>query len=287
MSVEKLPLSPLKQLREKVITLPFVRVANEVVWVNPEIPVVKLTVGQPCNLGLMINLDQEKVPSACSLEVLPTHCRSALLGRVFFRDNDGTLYREIDLKGIGAIRWTMLIPSPGSIIDPFEDDTCPYGLADKDWVEHNIKMVQVFKEVGIRVCPTIAVVKLLEIIDRLGKPISLENARYLGIIAPEREPVIEIRAFATKTRALNICSPYTAIFSRSIPLFEDGKALVAAELGKKSLTIDEYLEWFAKNFGRQIRLIHNLELIHRYLTPHNVTMDCRLVDFDSVKEGGI
>ena len=48
--------------------------------------------------------------------------------------------------------------------------------------------------------------------------------------------------------------------------------------------MEDYLEWFAETLGRQMAIIHSAGSYHNYLTPHNITLDCRVVDFDSIHE---
>ena len=59
--------------------------------------------------------------------------------------------------------------------------------------------------------------------------------------------------------------------------------MVSQELGyKRTITDKEYFEWFAKTLGENVGIMHRNGWTHRYLSSHNVTLDCRIVDLDSV-----
>jgi len=69
-------------------------------------------------------------------------------------------------------------------------------------------------------------------------------------------------------------------------MFEDAKSLVSQELGRGNnpLTDQEYLEWFAETLGKNVGLMHKNGWFHAGLSPHNITLDCSVCDFDTVKE---
>ena len=43
-----------------------------------------------------------------------------------------------------------------------------------------------------------------------------------------------------------------------------------------------YLFWFAETLGKNVGLLHAHHYSHNYLSPHNITLDARIVDLDSV-----
>jgi hypothetical protein len=64
-------------------------------------------------------------------------------------------------------------------------------------------------------------------------------------------------------------------------LLNDAIELVRTELGRTSLSEEEYLEWFAATLGKNTALMSRNGWVHDF-SPHNVTLDCRLVDLDNV-----
>ncbi len=94
-----------------------------------------------------------------------------------------------------------------------------------------------------------------------------------------------MRAFSTKARVseTNRCLYETSVISDVI---SDAKKLVSQEFGRgnKSLSNKEYLEWFAKTLGENVGLMHRNGWYHCFLGSHNITLDCRIVDLDSITE---
>lgn len=61
-------------------------------------------------------------------------------------------------------------------------------------------------------------------------------------------------------------------------------AIVAQELGKDPAEFSkkEYLTWLAETLGINVARMHNSGWFHGYLTTHNITLDGRITDLDSV-----
>ncbi|MDP2947869.1 MAG: hypothetical protein Q8N88_07170 [Nanoarchaeota archaeon] len=61
-------------------------------------------------------------------------------------------------------------------------------------------------------------------------------------------------------------------------------AMVAQELGKdpKEFSKQEYLEWLADTVGQQVGRMHKNGWYHSYLLTHNITLDGKITDLDSV-----
>ena len=100
-------------------------------------------------------------------------------------------------------------------------------------------------------------------------------------ILPENvKPVLELRAFGTKFRAEDL---HTDSEEAGL-LVQDAMQLINNELPQehKLTNIGGYLQWFAKTLGDNIGKIHANGWYHGYLTGHNITLDCRIVDLDSV-----
>lgn len=298
--IERIPLGLGRELNEAAVRLPAIKVANEVLWVDPEMQIpFNLVVGQPCELSFFLFSDFRPSSTATfgktfSLEIPPCpalfESRGALLGRVICQDNQGNLYRKIDLKGVGRILWDVENKQPliSGIIDA--NISCPRGLAEESWIDHDQDIEGKFRRLGIRTSRTIAIIKLKEIVDKKGKIISVEEAKKEGILAVKREPAIQVRAFRTKFRLENFfihkIVPGLSSEQDIAIYYKDALQLVSQELGIAAQEFGylAYLAWFAENLGTQVGTMHKAGYLHNYLSPHNITVDCSLVDFDSVTE---
>lgn len=248
-------------------TLPVIEVDNEVIWVNEnfeEIP-LKLKEGEPTKLGLFLTPKPKEGEKTVDLKVSEEHGRSALLGRAIFKDKQERLYRDIDLKGMGRV---------AGIEAKVGDLWGGRGIFDLEDALNNKNMAEKFLKAGIRTERYLALIKLKEIIDKNGQKTSIKEAKKRRLIPSEEQPVIALRAFGTKFRVSDI----------NKERLEDARQLVAQELNikKEKFSWEDYLKWFAKTAGRNLGLMHKNEWLHEYLTVHNVTLDCRVVDLDEV-----
>lgn len=265
--------SPDDALSEK--RLGAVRVANEVEWVNPDINLpFELSRGTSTEVAVMV------IPQASSLEKdtevlgLYRHHRSVLIGRTSFTDKQGVTYRDADSKGSGYVDlvWgSKQLVGHGIDGDDFRG-TRGKGLLELGSAHMDQAFGEIFSEAGVRVARAIAVIKLEELVDADGHKISLEEARERGILDADFEPAIELRAFGTRARIADTANHV-----------KDAMALVAQELGidPEDFSARDYLLWYAETLGEQMRKIHELGFTHGGLHQNNLTLDCRLVDFDS------
>lgn len=261
--------------------LPVIEVKNEVVWVNNDVEMpFRFEEGKQSKIGVFLTAPNELEPDFY-VKVMDNHFRSALLGKVIFRDKEGNLYRDVDIKGMGAIN-----PESGNLeTEIIEKDAAkkfgrgktPWGFLDWGYAETDRDMSEFFVNQGLRTHRALAIIRLDEIVVEEGEKISVSKARKLGYIKYTTEPVIEVRAFGTKARIADIGNKV---------LIEDAKHMVAQELGEdlKNFSDEKYLKWFAQTLGKQVAIIHNAGFIHEYLTEHNIALDCRIVDLDSVKK---
>lgn len=244
----------------------------------------KLEEGKPSPLGLFAEANFKEKPRELpedkqALETWQRHQRSALLARVIIRDRDGRLYRDVDLKGGGYIEYGKVVRIGGSY-GGGKGGLLDINSAFLDW-----QMSEKFLRVGIRTHRVLAVIDLKELIVE-GKKVTVEKARKMGGIFSEHEekfqPVIAVRAFGTKTRIGDLYG--SSINKEEAKLLqEDAKKLVSQEIGlKKILSDDAYLEWFAKTLGHNLGLMHRKGWLHGYISKHNITLDCRIVDLDSI-----
>lgn len=298
-------LTPAKPQEYLVLASP---VKNRVIMVNPFIRTpFDLKEGKSSSLGVFAVKpvdDAENLQTGERiLETLPQHGRSALLVRVSLTDKQ-YLYRDIDVKGVGRflpddyhfsyVKAVVLTPERRHSGDGIN------GLLDKDEALLDYANSEIIHRAGVRTARALGVIELEELIVE-GKKISVEQAKEQGLINKDFIPVLEIRAFGTLARIRDLLDLFhmehlrrnkfpvadmLAYEKTSDFLLQDAKKLVAQELGKDSISNEEYLEWFAQTLGKNVGLIHRQNLLHGSLHDQNITLDCRIVDFDSITEIG-
>jgi len=275
--------------------LSFSPVKNHVLTVNPDFPdlPLRLEQGKPSPLGLFAEAVLTTNPKDSSngnhvLEVWPrVHQRSALLGRVLFADGEGRPYRDIDAKGIGwiylAMRNGMGFLTVGQSGQELPHTEGRYGLFSLERAENEFQWSREFSRLGIRAVQVLAMIGLEELIVENRKR-SLTEAVNLGLLDKQFEPVITIRAFGTKARVADIVDDdiFKADSGFSRLLLEDAIALVSQEFNRTFFSTEDYFLWFAKTLGRNVGLMHKNGWLHYWFTPHNITLDCRIVDLDTV-----
>ena len=322
-SPEKIPIGKGKELIEvfKDYLFLFERVENEVLRVNPNVYLpLKLEEGRPSPLGLflksaMVSNISRVLPEYQKLEVWPgqEHRRTALLGRVIFKDKEGRPYRDIDLKGIGHIeKGKIQLPKISERVGAV------YGLREKEYAIEEYELAELLLSKGIRTNRILAIVELKDLIVG-GEKISLKEARKRGIIPRAFTPVIEIRGFGTCARIDDLITVELSMWERGIReslrklghlltptekeypldekrgeneksikrgkiLLEDAIKLVSQELNRESspLSPEEYLQWFAQTLGKNVGLMHREGFAHNNLITNNITLDCRIIDLDTV-----
>jgi hypothetical protein len=299
-----------KKFRE---TLPARRIRNTTLWVNDAFPLFRLKVGEEAPIGLFLTPktsevseknrgkksvgqriwefifgkdvfkeDREKNQTV-SLEVLPEHRRSAIISRAYFKDNEGRLYRDIDIKGIGYI----IRDSFGEmrVANILRSGDMVYGLENREDAEKDRDLSEKFVHAGIRSTRVIAIIQPHEIIiDSEGKTISISinEAKERGLIPERYEPVLTVRAFGVKTRVNEQMDQSKKFF-----FLDDARRFVALELKRNEFSFKDYMEWFAETLGNNIGLMHSNGWAHGhfwpdYKRPSNVTLDCRIVDLGTV-----
>jgi hypothetical protein len=133
--------------------------------------------------------------------VLPEHRRSAIIGRAYFKDSEGRLYRDIDIKGIGYIIRNSF--GEMRVANILRSGDMVYGLENREDAERDRDLSEKFVHAGIRSTRVIAIIQPHEIIiDSEGKTISISinEAKERGLIPERYEPVLKVRAFGVKTR---------------------------------------------------------------------------------------
>lgn len=205
------PLGLGSKLEASKETLPAIEVKNHVLWINSDLDLpFKLEVGKPADIGLFLSGQMENGTKSKHLEVEPFHKRSALLGRVVFGDRKQKeykqqLYRDIDIKGLGYVMFSSSEPVRlyTGEVHKFGDNVESMGIFNHDDAYHDLEFTQAFHQYGIRTNSVIAIIALEEIVFN-GKRISIVEAKEKSIIEATAEPVLEIRAFGTHARLVDV-----------------------------------------------------------------------------------
>ncbi|GEM_PF-2126747 len=271
--------------------LPVAEVSNEVIWINPEIRApFDMKEGESTKLGVFVsNVEQRR-----SIGTVERHGRTGIFGAVIFEDAQGRRYRDVDGKGLGNIGYD--VSDSGNWLDAgtpraksFHDVALlaqagpgEFGLMDRSVALKDASMAEEFLARGIRTYRVIGVTKLKELIVQTEsgeEKISVDEAKQRGFVADNVEPVVEVRAFGTRARLQDIENDNGA------DLLTDAQKLVQKETGvsPEKFTLKDYLEWFAKSLGESLGRMHKAGFTHGYLTRHNLTLDCRIIDLDSIE----
>lgn len=285
------------ELKKDRKTLPAVEVANEVSWVNNKMNLpFGLKVGDQSRLGMFLTSD-EASEKQYPIEITKDQSRSGILGRVIFSDKEGRLYRDIDLKGLGYTKlgykdytkhdYKGGVGSVGEEVSPrtrgwYFIGTA--GIANQELIRRDIDFSEKFLKAGIRTHRVIAMIDLKEIIDADGKKISIDEAKERKILKKDDEPVIEVRAFGVRSRLSDISSNWNNP-DLVKKLFFDARTMVAQELKRRleGFTGPEYLVWLVETTAINIARMHHKKWVHGFLSTHNLTLDGRIVDLDSVE----
>jgi hypothetical protein len=273
----------------------FTSVKNTVIKANPNVYApFNLKVGEPSPLGLFLRSEFREKPGSLpagrhALEYHYEHNRSIILCRAVFQDKEGRMYRDVDLKGVGYFftdysyneTYNKIVTSH---LGDRRNENNYEGFLNKDIALYDYMMTEKFLKKGIRTCRALGIIELQEIfsIDH-SKKLSYKEAVEEEIIQRDFHPVVEVRAFSTKFRIQDVCGPRPIDCELTRLMLDDAKKLVSQELGLNTIMSNlEYLEWFADTLGRNIGLMHRSGWEHHYLF-HNITLDCRLVDFDGAR----
>ncbi|MDO8496074.1 MAG: hypothetical protein Q7S43_01330 [bacterium] len=295
------------ELKKDRETLPAIEVANEVAWVNNKMnSPFDLKVGRQSRLGMFLTPNPQEGENIFNLEVSESHTRSGILGRVIFNDKEGRLYRDIDLKGMGYITSGPDVDGKGykrevgQVLGSYgkisgEQSQFSYflgttGIANQELIRRDIDFSEKFLKAGIRTHRVIAVIDLTEIIDEDGKKISIAAAKEKDILSKEDEPVIEVRAFGVRSRLFDLMNHSKNIASdgtlppKARKILDDAKSFVTQEqnINLANFTDDAYFKWLADTIAINIARMCHHGWVSGYLTVHNITLDARLVDLDSV-----
>lgn len=257
---------------------------NEVVWVNENLKMpFDFEVGKPSSMALLLDF-YAGAGGDRTLRLRTrarTHGRSADLGPIYFEDTQGRVYRDVDIKGPGNVEWSG---EPAPWEDRPHHDRVE-GLLNKKDALLDARMAELLTTAGVRTHRCISIIELKEL--PFPEPNTVEPTMVsVKQLKLERElpddfvPVVQWRAFGTKTRLADVAGAMTEGTRKEVA---DAIALVKKETGGQVYDESSYVEWFSKTLGRNVARMHAAGYTHGYVTDHNITLDCRLTDFDSVE----
>ena len=281
--------------------LPTFKLKNEVIWTNPnknlKFPFLFEKGQRDVDLGIFLQPEKHAIPEGNrTLGVRWGHGRSADIGKVFFRDSSrpDLVYRDIDIKGAGYVTGAM--SSLGEKLTsrqwrPRESPAVGYaGLLGKGYALHDSAMSETLTQKGMRPHRSLAIIKLHEL------PLLSDNSQVeimpiaelqkRSLLPSDFEPVLQVRAYGVKTRVANFLMKNAVQINHTPDDIksdvEDAISLVRYETEGAVKDALGYLRWFARTLGKNVQLLDKAGYSHRYLDPQNITLDCCIVDLDSV-----
>lgn len=251
--------------------IPAIGVANRVLWVNPEIELpFNITVNQHSELGVFVINHGSGIKPSLLLGFDNINHRAGFLEEIVIADGR-YIYHDADLKGIGYVT------------NPVEKDTLrvyrprirgkedTWGTWRSDKAEKEIKITEFLIGKGVRTYRITALLELEEIAFPNGEIISIEEAKNRRVINANETPVLGLRVYRNKDRIRHLERNPIVVLNRA-------KAFVEQEL-KQRLAWEEYLFWFAQTLGENLRGIHKNGYWHGWVSSHNVTLACEIIDF--------
>jgi hypothetical protein len=303
----------MEKLHKSTERLPTVEVDNKVIWTNKSLRApFDIPLASVSSLGVLLATEKLDTRNREGFPGLPRehHGRTLDVGQVYFEDVEHRLYRDVDMKGTGLVASTGLTPpfvaeewyaETGAGSNPTMDVR---GLLDKDDALRDAFMAEEFSKLGIRTHRALAVLELNELtIGSEVRPVLL--LKLADKLHADFNPVIEVRAFGSKTRAgdlFPLSRPALVTgeeYVRKLAALDIDQMLTLRDIRKarheiedtltfltkeqkRTFTKKEYIEWFVHELGKGVGLMHNAGYAHQWLHSQNITLDARLTDFDSV-----
>jgi hypothetical protein len=222
------------------------------------------------------------------------HGRNVSLEPFTFADDKGNIYRYIDIKGVGLPRY---IDVPGlqtsldihnfaaSIKPPETIREGPRGMwglldyesAMKDWDE-SIELMRA----GVGIAAPVALFRLDELFLKNGDRKTIEELKNEGIM-PRKIPFEDHDTGQTEEYDY-IPVLYLRAFSEVMRVSNAKKEDYEKFAKENGITIDEYADWWVGKIAGNLAKMHSIGKIHGNLITQNITMDGKIVDFDTVRE---
>ena len=275
------------KIAENLEQLPVMMIDNEVVAVDTEFNApFDFKPGKPSSLGVFLAPRTSARSIYRRLEVDEDHSRSGIVGRVVFNDSNGTVYRDIEVKGVGASGFHEGRAFVDRVeINPSGDQSGrTEGILNFAEAHKEFAYSKMFAKHGVRIARSIALIRLREIVDEDGKRITIEEATGRKILKSTDDPCLLVRAFGTRSRFTEVSNLVSdAQMKLAFEKLNDARMLVAQELSLQpaSFTFADYLQWLTKMAAENLARLHRLGYIHGGISDHNITMDGRLTDLES------
>lgn len=287
--------------------LPTLKLKNEVIWTNQnknlKSPFHLKKSQKDVDLGIFLKTNEYTTSEGDhALGVRWSHGRSADIGKVFFRDlsRPDLVYRDIDIKGAGYVTGSIS-PLGERLISkqwgPRKSEFGEYlGLLNKKAALHDSVMSEILTQKGVRTHRSLAVIKLHELpVLKDGKLeiTSVDELLKNRLLRPDFEPVIQVRAYGIKARLADFLLQNASMNMNNNRMQGDMENNIKNEINDAISLIQyetrgsvkdalDYLRWFAITLGNNIRLLRTSGYAHGYANSQNITLDCCLVDLDSV-----
>ncbi len=274
-----------------------VRVDNRVLMSNNECKEILDDLGvtqDQRNSALGVQLIPEGIirEGMCKVTLTKNATRAALVGRIDFVDSKtGTHWRYLTAKGIGAlINATMIVTVIGEERISSTGDT--WGVTDLEDATTDFEMSLRFIREGIRTVIPVAIIELDHILNKNSSPLTIQEAQQIGLLRKNERPVVYLRAFATHLRMSDL---YLELYGYKKNSSIEKRQMVDAAMRtvereirqfvkRDSFGINDYANWFAYTLGQVFRKIHDMNVLHHNVSGQNITLDCRILDLDTVTE---
>lgn len=289
------------------------QVESEVLSVNENFPEIASLSESAVQDFAYFAVDPEN-PNGSWIDYRPGHNRSFLLSDMNVVDSKGISYGKINIKGSGYIslgeNWQghsvihskqrTLSPRPIVPFKNYDGSSAYKGLMSLEDAETDFQNGERLADMGIRTSRGVAILRLKNI-PVPGK--GMVPVEEIVKNDPSFVPVIYVRAMGTDTRVGDFMDP-NLIKRSSADLLRKQKAaaleeaiqVIEEETGRENISLREYVIWFAETLGTNIGRLHKNGYTHDSLTssraatfdvlPGNVSLDCRIVDLDSVAPAG-
>jgi hypothetical protein len=260
--------------------------------------------GLPPQLPYMFALGEKKRHPDSLVYCRPKNNRTGILSSDSGILLNGIPLDYLDEKGLGQLYGDSAENSPVRSEYVYSSETqagnlhrkpITWGVTDLEWALHDAKSSDDLINDGLRVVPTVAIVRIFKLIDKNGQYISTDDAIIKGLLVNNSIPAIQFRAFVTPYRPKEFIYTIDHNLSekelqrRRIMFLEaiddmSKDSSIPVDFTKKEKSIPTYLDWFAGTFGRSVARLHNARKVHNWLHElHNTTLDVRIIDSDGLE----
>jgi hypothetical protein len=274
--------------------------ANTVVDINPEFrEQLGLSEGDSSSL---IQIFSSKEEAGVLYGAEQFHYRVGNIDRTFVTDKNGLRWEDIDVKSPGRLETNGRIQDVSVQLVGWERQAASRSRQAKIWggndlesAHHSFEYQRILEDLGVRTYKSLFVTRLNEWFYKGKKvpvseiPVVQEHTPvpHLEDALPEEFVLAaEVRACRTKTRMQAVVDTMPTLSARrktTLRAVDRARELVAEEQGLSTLSVEDYLDWFVFAHGRNIGRMHAGGLTHGFLHPGNITLDCRILDLDSMQ----